>query len=85
MAKEIISCELSFIPIQSPNYIAEVEKVLEIIKLSGLNYETNAFSTIITGEKENILNLIGKIIEFAHKTTKFIMAIKISNTCGCNL
>lgn len=84
MAKEIISCEISFIPIQSPNYIEEVEKVLEIIKLSGLQYEINVFSTIISGETEHILNLIGKIIEYSNKTTKFTLVVKISNTCGCN-
>jgi uncharacterized protein YqgV (UPF0045/DUF77 family) len=84
MAKEIISCEMSFIPIASQNYIEDVENVLKVISQSGLEYQTNSFSTILTGTKEEILALIGEIIEKMYDNSKFTIVLKLSNICGCN-
>jgi len=85
MGKEIISCEISFVPIETQNYIEDVEKVLTLISDSGLKYQTNAFSTIISGTPDTIFSLLKEISTKMCETTKFIMITKISNVCGCTI
>lgn len=83
MEEKIISAEISFYPLRTNDYSNEIEKVISLIKDSGLNYCINAFSTIITGKKEEIIKLIGEIVLEMDKVSKFVLITKISNLCGC--
>lgn len=83
MEEKIISCEISFVPIQSQNYIQQVDKVIAIIHESGLVYQVGIFSTTIQGDKEKIFNLLKRIFDDMEAETKFLIIVKISNLCGC--
>ena len=83
--EKIASCQITFTPIMSKDYIGDVEKVLEIIKNSGLEYNINILSTTVRGQKEKVLNLINDIYNTMDKTSSFTMDIKISNICGCQM
>ncbi|MGB9770379.1 MAG: YkoF family thiamine/hydroxymethylpyrimidine-binding protein [Candidatus Kapaibacteriota bacterium] len=85
MEEKIISGEVSFIPIETANYLDDVENVIEIIKRSGLDYEINSFSTIIRGNKSKIFETLQQIFETMETRTKFVLVVKISNTCGCEV
>lgn len=80
---KIASCQITFTPIVSDNYINDVNKVLEIINNSELEYEVGVLSTFVRGEKSKVLKLISYIYETMDNGTKFSMDIKISNICGC--
>jgi len=81
--EKIASCQLSFTPIVSDDYIADVNRVLEIISNSGLENEVGVLSTFIRGEKGRVLKLIADVYEEMDGITNFSMDIKISNICGC--
>lgn len=83
MEEKIISCEISFVPIQSENYLADVEEVIKLIEQSGLDYQVGIFSTTIQGEKEKIFSLLNEIFNAMESRTKFLIIAKISNLCGC--
>ncbi len=83
MAK-IASCEIAFIPIESENYISDVNKVLDIIKSYELEEDIGILSTTIRGEKNKILNLIQEIYNTMDDNCSFTMDIKLSNICGCD-
>lgn len=85
MEKKVISCEISFIPIQSENYLMDIETVLGIIRESNLPFETNVFSTIITSTKREVFEVLEKIFSTMEKETKFVIVAKLSNVCGCDL
>ncbi len=78
-----MGCEISFIPIQSNEYIDEIDEVLSIIKASGMSYAIGAMSTSISGNKEQIFKLIKKIYDTMEEKTMFSMQLKLSNVCGC--
>jgi uncharacterized protein YqgV (UPF0045/DUF77 family) len=80
---KIASCQITFTPIVSDNYIEDVNKVLDIIKSYGLEYNIDILSTTIRGEKDKILNLILNIYNTMDNECKFTMDIKISNICRC--
>ncbi|WIF94041.1 YkoF family thiamine/hydroxymethylpyrimidine-binding protein [Caminicella sporogenes] len=80
---KIASCEISFIPIMSKNYIDEVKEVIEIIKCYDLEYNVGILSTTIRGSKEKIFDMVKEIYDKMDKKTNFTMDIKISNICGC--
>lgn len=82
--EKVASCEISFIPIISENYISDVKKVIEIIKSYDLEYDVGILSTTIRGNKAKILNLIRNIYNTMDEVCNFTMDIKISNICGCN-
>lgn len=81
--EKIASCQLAFTPIVSDDYIADVNRVLEIISNSGLENEVGVLSTFVRGEKNRVLKLIADIYEEMDGVTNFSMDIKISNICGC--
>ncbi len=81
--EKIASCEISFTPIGSSDYLDHIEKVLDIIKMTGLEYSIGILSTTIRGSKKEILNLINSIYNELDDICDFSMDIKISNICGC--
>lgn len=82
---EIASCQLSFIPIQTENYISDIDKVLGLIIDSGLEHSIGEMSTIVRGNKSEILNLISAIYDMMTDKCSFVMDIRLSNTCGCKI
>lgn len=80
---EITSCQLSFTPIQSESYLSDVDKVLSQIKASGLEHSIGEMSTIIKGDKAEILALINIIYDTMTDKCSFVMDIRLSNICGC--
>lgn len=87
MAKgSIISCQITYLPIDSNNYLDEINEVLELIKDSGLDYNVDILSTTIKGETDKVFNLIANIHkEMSYKNCNYTMNIMISNICGCGI
>ncbi|MGQ9818676.1 MAG: YkoF family thiamine/hydroxymethylpyrimidine-binding protein [Candidatus Kapaibacteriales bacterium] len=83
MEEKIISCEISFVPIQSQNYTKEVDEVIRLIAESGLEHQVGIFSTTIRGTKEKVFTLIKKIFDEMELQKKVLIILKISNLCGC--
>lgn len=83
--EKITACQISFIPIQSESYLDDINTVLELIKASGLEYSIGEMSTIIKGSKENLLNLIDRIYDLMSSKCSFVMDIRLSNICGCEI
>jgi uncharacterized protein YqgV (UPF0045/DUF77 family) len=81
--EKIASCQITFTPIVSDNYMDDVKQVLDIINSSGLENSVGVLSTFVRGEKSKVLKLITNIYETMDSRTKFSMDIKISNICGC--
>lgn len=81
--EKIASCQITFTPIVSDNYMEDVKRVLEIINNSGLENSVGVLSTFVRGEKSKVLKLITEIYKNMDSITKFSMDIKISNICGC--
>lgn len=81
--EKIASCQISFTPIESDDYIRDVKKVLEIINNSGLENEVGVLSTFVRGKKSMVLKLITEIYDAMDDVSGFSMDVKISNICGC--
>jgi len=81
--EKISSLEISFIPIQSDDFIKDVDAVLEIIKKSGFDYKIGLMSTEITGDYRRLFELMKRIYEAMNDKCKFEIVAKISNICGC--
>lgn len=79
------SCQIAFTPIESSNYKKEISKVIDIIKGSGLEYEIGIMSTVVTSDKSKIMKLIDDIFENMNNVCGFVMDVKISNICGCEM
>ncbi len=81
--EKIASCEVSFLPVMSKDYLGDINEVLEIIKGYDLEYNIGILSTTIRGSKENIFKLIKEIYDKMDEITTFTIDIRISNICGC--
>ncbi len=82
---KVASCQISFTPIGSIDYLEEIKKVLSIITASGLKNDIGALSTVIIGERSEVLKLIKDIYEAMDDVCDFSMDVKISNLCGCTI
>lgn len=82
--EKIATCQISFTPIVSTNYIEDINKVLDIIKSYGVDYNVGMMSTTIKGNKETLLKIINQIFNTMYEICSFTMDVKLSNVCGCN-
>ncbi|MGM0411390.1 MAG: YkoF family thiamine/hydroxymethylpyrimidine-binding protein [Bacillota bacterium] len=83
---KIISCQISFYPLNTKKVNEEVKKVIKIISESELDYESNAVSTIIYGKTNKVYSLLEKITsKMNDDNSEFSMSINISNSCGCDI
>jgi uncharacterized protein YqgV (UPF0045/DUF77 family) len=80
---KIASCQISFLPVVTDNYIEDINKVLELIKSTKLECEVGTMSTTVRGDKTRILEMITKVYDNMDGKCSFVMDIKISNLCGC--
>ena len=82
----IVSCQITYFPIDSKYYLDEIDQVLELIKESGLEYNVGGLSTTIKGDAEKVFNLINDIHrKMTSKSCNYTMNIMISNICGCKV
>ncbi len=82
----IISCQINYYPLNTDKVDEEVKDVLSIIKESGLQSESNALSTNIFGNAEDIYALLKKITnKMDDKNAEFAISMNISNSCGCDI
>jgi len=79
--EKMISAELSFSPIDSKDYVSDIECVLKDIEDSGLEYIIGVMSTTVIGSKNKIMELIDTIYEHMNEQCGFSFHINISNLC----
>jgi len=82
--EEILSCQIAFLPIGTPEYLETIKRVLEIIKESPIHCEFGTMSTTVKGEERRIWELLSRICNEMGPQCKFVMDLKVSNVCGCN-
>jgi uncharacterized protein YqgV (UPF0045/DUF77 family) len=78
-----IACQISYLPLGTENIEEKVEKILHIIRNSGLEFKVNSFATEIKGSKAEVFSLIEDIFETAETESQFVLDLKLSNICGC--
>ncbi|QQK08533.1 YkoF family thiamine/hydroxymethylpyrimidine-binding protein [Miniphocaeibacter halophilus] len=76
--EKLISCQLSFYPLGKDKVNTEVEKVLELVVESDLDYNIGDMSTVLKGETSKIYDLLERITNITN--SDFTMVITISNT-----
>ncbi|WZL74479.1 YkoF family thiamine/hydroxymethylpyrimidine-binding protein [Clostridiaceae bacterium 35-E11] len=82
----IASCEITYFPIQSENYLEDIHKVLELIQSYPVNYEIGVLSTTIRGDKDTLFKLIKDIYDKMEADgCYFTISVMMSNICGCQL
>lgn len=82
---KIASCEISFAPIVSSDYINDVNRVISIIESYNMEHSVGLLSTTVRGDKYRIFDMIREIYDTMDGTAKFTLDIKISNLCGCQV
>lgn len=81
----IVSCQMSYFPIDSKKYLEEIRCVLNLIEDSGLQHHVDVLSTTIQGEAEKVFDLMRDIHKKMSNTEcNYTMNIMISNICGCD-
>ena len=81
---KMISCELSFTPLGSADYEADVDRVIRVISSSGLSFTVGAFATVVRGSKKEIFKLAEAVYDQMENDGSSILGIKLSNACGCS-
>ena len=80
--KTIISCQISFYPLNTKEVNKKVKKVIHFIAESDLEYKTNNLSTTIYGEATKVYSLLEEIT-YKMDEGEFAISLNISNSCGC--
>ena len=78
-----IGCQMSYLPLGTENIEEKVEKILHMLRDSGLEFKISSFATEIKGSKAEVFSLIEDIFETAETESQFVLDLKLSNICGC--
>ena len=81
--EKIVSCQISYTPMGVEDISERVEKILQVVKNSSLEYKVSSFATEVKGTETKIFSLIRKVYDAAIVEGHFILDIKISDICGC--
>ena len=81
---KIVACQMSYLPLRTENIEEKVEKILYIIRNSGLEFKVGSFATEIKGSKARVFSLIQDIFEVAETEGQFVLELKLSNICACS-
>lgn len=81
--EKVTSCQISFLPVGSIDYLEKIQQVLDIIKKSGLEHNVGVMSTTVRGERSKLFKLIEDIYENMDDICSFALDVRISNLCGC--
>lgn len=80
----LASCEITYFPIQSEDYMGDINKVIKLIESYEVEAEVGILSTTIRGNSEEIFQLVKEIYDVMTKEgCHFTMSTMISNICGC--
>ncbi|MBN2769227.1 MAG: thiamine-binding protein [Spirochaetes bacterium] len=78
----IITVEISYYPL-TDNYAVPVKDFIDTLKTSEeTDIVTGAMSTLITGEYDNVMELLAAKIEPMIEKYPSVFTLKISNSCG---
>ncbi|MFZ5354114.1 MAG: YkoF family thiamine/hydroxymethylpyrimidine-binding protein [Bacillota bacterium] len=80
---EVAVCQISFLPVDSEDYIEDIHRVLAVIESTDLEIDIGAISTLVKGNRDKVLKLIKDIYIAMENVCSFVMDIKLSNVCGC--
>lgn len=82
----LASCEITYFPIQSKDYIEEINKVIKIIKGYEVEVDVGILSTTIRGNSEVIFQMMKEIYDvMTREGCHFTMNMMLSNICGCKV
>lgn len=79
----VMACQVSYLPLATDDVDAETEIILEVIRQSGLEYSVGALATEVRGPRSELLALIDAMVTVAERESRFVLDVRISNTCGC--
>lgn len=80
---KVMACQVSYLPLGTDNLDVETDKILEVIRESGLEHSVGALATEVRGPRSELLALIGTMVAVAERESRFVLDVRISNTCGC--
>lgn len=82
----LTSCQITYFPIDSQDYIGEINKVLDIIQSYPVEFHIGILSTTIRGDHKTIFQLIEEIYDtMTGEKCNFTISFMISNICGCQI
>lgn len=84
LKENFMTCQLSFYALNTEDATAEIERVLEIIEKSDVEYEISAMSTFLRGPSNLIFDLVHEIHQLSQILGfNYAMNVTFSNECGC--
>ncbi|HBH49845.1 MAG TPA: hypothetical protein DDX98_14465 [Bacteroidales bacterium] len=87
MAKEnIIACQISYLPLNSENYLKDIDEVIHLLLTDFPDCQVGEISTYFRGPADRVLNTVRKIIfKMDNKEKQYSIRIEYSNICGCQI
>jgi uncharacterized protein YqgV (UPF0045/DUF77 family) len=80
----MVSIQVSIYPIDSSDVSDSVNKAIDKLKSTGLEYKVNSMSTIIGPcELDEGVNAVKSMFNSIAKDDKTVMTMTVSNVCGC--
>ncbi len=79
---EKVACQITFLSIESIDYMADIHHVIDMIKDSGLQYHVGTLATEIVDDKDKVFMLVKQIYMEMESRCGFSMDVKLSNLCG---
>jgi uncharacterized protein YqgV (UPF0045/DUF77 family) len=79
---QILSGSVAFYPLGEGQVNLAVLGILDLFEKAGVTYRVGDMTTEFKGPESNVMALLGALVAYAGAHSKYVMDIKLSNTCG---
>jgi uncharacterized protein YqgV (UPF0045/DUF77 family) len=76
-------CQVSYLALGTADFEEQTEKIISVIRDSDLDHRVGSLATEVRGSQADLLALIQEIVAVAGSESRFVLDIRLSNTCGC--
>ena len=77
----IIQAEVSLYPLRTPDVSEAIDRFLDGLKDRQLKVTTNAMSTHVLGESENVFHALSRAFARVGGDRQVVLSLKVSNAC----
>lgn len=79
---QVLSGSIAFYPLGENQVDLAVNGLLELFERASVTYRVGDMATEFKGPKSDVMSLLKALVDYAGDHSKYVMDIKLSNTCG---
>ena len=76
-----LAAQISIYPLRQPHFSSVIDQALEIFRKHGLQVDTGAMSSVVSGEDEALFTALHEAFQKIAEQGELVMIVTLANAC----